>query len=81
MGFARESDAEAVAEQVGPELLRGEPGSEAAVEARLDIHIWAAAPGQQRTGSAQQVGGQDDSQQMWKPRSTKGTEMAREASH
>ena len=39
--FAREAGCEAESEVVVPSLLRGEPGTAAAVEARLDLHVWA----------------------------------------
>lgn len=42
--FARECGARAELEITVPELLSGTPGSEDAVEARLDLHVWAAAP-------------------------------------
>ncbi len=42
--IAREADCEAHAEEVVPELLRDEPGTNEAVEARLDLHIWAHPP-------------------------------------
>ena len=42
--WARECDAEVYAEVVVPELLMGTPGSDEAVEARLDLHIWGASP-------------------------------------
>ena len=38
----RESHAEAEVEETCPQLLKGEPGSAEAVEARLDVHFWAA---------------------------------------
>ena len=43
-GFARDAGAWTEEEVVVPELLQGEPGGEDAVEARLDLHIWAPAP-------------------------------------
>ena len=42
--IAREAGVEAEAEVVCPELLKGEPGTEQAVEARLDLHLWAGGP-------------------------------------
>ena len=41
---ARESGAECQYEVVVPELLKGTPGAEHAVEAILDIHVWCAHP-------------------------------------
>ena len=40
--FARESQVEAENEEVCPQLLKGEPGAADAIEARLDVHLWAA---------------------------------------
>eukprot|EP00972_Heterocapsa_arctica_P004760 706420-Heterocapsa_arctica.AAC.1 len=42
--WVREVDAEAAAEVVVPALLRGQPGTDAAMEAKLDLHVWATAP-------------------------------------
>ena len=39
--FAREAKVEHSFEEVCPQLLSGEPGSETAVEARLDVHMWS----------------------------------------
>ena len=39
--FAKEAGCEAQCEVVVPSLLKGQSGTEDAVEARLDIHIWA----------------------------------------
>ncbi len=41
---AREADCEVNAEEVVPELISGEPGTDDAVEARLDLHVWAHPP-------------------------------------
>ena len=41
--FAKEASAKVVEEVVVQELLQGDPGSECAIEARLDLHIWASA--------------------------------------
>lgn len=43
-GFARSVGAWTEEELIVPELLQGVPGSDTAVEARLDLHIWAPAP-------------------------------------
>jgi hypothetical protein len=42
--FAKEAGCRAEEEVTVPELLCGEPGTENAVEARLDIHVWATSP-------------------------------------
>ena len=42
--FAKEASAKVEEEVVVHELLKGDPGSEVAIEARLDLHIWASAP-------------------------------------
>jgi hypothetical protein len=42
--FSKEAGASCFFEQVVPELLQGDPGSDEAVEAKADVHIWAAAP-------------------------------------
>ena len=39
--FAREAGIERTFEEVCPQLLKGEPGSDHAVEARLDVHMWS----------------------------------------
>ena len=43
-GAARECGAEVAYERTVPELLHGEPGSEEAIEAVLDVHVWCAYP-------------------------------------
>ena len=40
--FAKQSGVEVEHEEVCPELLQGEPGSEVCTEARLDLHLWSA---------------------------------------
>ena len=42
--IAREADCIVYTEEVVPELLQGTPGTDEAVEARLDLHIWAHPP-------------------------------------
>ena len=42
--FAKEAFAKVEEEVVVPELLQGEPASEVALEARLDLHMGASAP-------------------------------------
>eukprot|EP00973_Karenia_brevis_P094414 12422370-Karenia_brevis.AAC.1 len=41
--FAREANVEYSFEEVCPALLRGDPGSEEAVEARLDLRLWSGS--------------------------------------
>ena len=41
--FAKEAGVEYSFEEVCPELLQGEPGSDEAVEARLDLRLWSAS--------------------------------------
>ena len=42
--ISHEADCEVNAEETVPELLSGEPGTDDAVEARLDLHVWAPPP-------------------------------------
>ena len=42
--IGREAGCEVTSEEIVPELLSGEPGSDEAVEARLDLHVWAHPP-------------------------------------
>ena len=42
--IGREVGCEVTSEEVVPELLSGEPGSADAIEARLDLHVWAHPP-------------------------------------
>ena len=44
ISIVREADCEVSVEEVAPELLQGVPGTAEAVEARMDLHIWAAGP-------------------------------------
>ena len=44
VSFCRETGLDAAEEVVVPELLQGEPGTDNAVEAKLDIHIWGVHP-------------------------------------
>ena len=39
--FGTEAGAEVDYEEVCPQLIKGEPGSDAAEEARMDVHIWS----------------------------------------
>ena len=43
-GAARECGAEVAYETTVPELLQGEPGSDEAIEAILDVRLWCAFP-------------------------------------
>ena len=42
--IAREADCTVSAEGVVLDLLQGEPGTDSAAEARLDLHVWAHPP-------------------------------------
>lgn len=42
--ICKEAGCEVNSEEVIPELLKGEPGAEDAIEARLDLHVWAPHP-------------------------------------
>ena len=42
--MCRECGCQTTLEEVVPELIQGEPGTDEAVEARLDLHVWSCTP-------------------------------------